>query len=549
MSGASEGDQPLVPSSDRSDQGSPGASPGKLLSGTAWNALGQAVPLAGNIAITPYLIHRFGVDRWGLIALVVTIQSIVTSLDGGLSGATNRYFAMYAGTDDRVRTTQTLLTAVVFIVAAGTLLGVVSFFIAPVVVTLFAMPTRLRPETLYLLRAVMAVIALGLLRGVVASVLTARRHFALANALGLSTYIIWIGGLVLSAGERWGLRGVAVTIIVQQLVGLLLVIPPASRYLDRSSFKLLGRAEARKLFLYSSRVQAAGLLSLAVAEVDSLVIGTLLSTRSLAMFSAGNGLALQFSSAVGNGVGPAITHLSHIYGRDGQDATQSAFIRLQRYWVVICNGLFAVAIGSAYYIVVDWLGPTFSVGGWIATESMLGQAVVALAAMLGVFTICIGRADIEMRVSFVGALVNVVLIPGFIFFGVEGVAGATAIALIVACMYLLRESRRRISAGIPSFYHDLPVVPSLVVIAAVFACEHEMHPFVPTGPAGLLAASVPALVGAMAFFTYRAGIKNCIRIGRAIMRRSPGELRALLEQDIFASRQGVLSRRFSAAKG
>jgi O-antigen/teichoic acid export membrane protein len=487
-----------------------------LLSGATWNAVAQFAPVLVNIVMTPYLIHHLGVDRWGLIALVTTIESILTSFDGGLTESTTRYFAMYAGTDDRRLTTRTLLTVLMFIFGAGLVVGVIGWFVTPTLVHLFAMPSRFRPETTFYLRAVVAVIALGFARNSIAAVVTARQRYALMSLLSLTTYLIWIIGLVLTVHGGWGLRGVAVTFLAQQLAATLIIVPQALRYLDRRAVRPLPWAEARKLFAYSGRVQISGLSRLANAEFDSLVIGTLLSVHALAMYSAGAGLATQVSGIFSNAMGPAGTHMGRVYGAEGDAGARRTFFGIQRIWVVACNALYAVAMGASYYAVVDWLGPGFSVAGVIATVMVAGQGVLVLASMLALYCITVGRADIEMRVGIVAVCVNVVLTAGLIFVGVLGVVAATVVAWLVSSWYLIHDARSKVSPDLPSFLDDLSPVATVATVGVVFFLEYLLRPLVPTGPLGFVAAVGPGLIGLLVFVVVRVGPRLVLTAGREL---------------------------------
>ena len=74
--------------------------------GFSWGTAGQLIGVAGNLVLTPFIIHGLGVERYGIFVLVVTLTGMLTSFDGGVMGAAARYFAVYAGTDDRRSTTQ-----------------------------------------------------------------------------------------------------------------------------------------------------------------------------------------------------------------------------------------------------------------------------------------------------------------------------------------------------------------------------------------------------------------------------------------------------------
>lgn len=493
-----------------------------LVGGTAWNTFAQLVPVPINVVMTPYLIHHLGVDRWGLIALVTTLESIISTFDGGLIGTVNRYFAIYAGADDRSSTTRALMTVLAFVFGAGVVLGLLGWFIAPTLVDLFAMPRHFRPETTFYTRMVVGLLALNFAQSAIAGVIIARQRYALNSLLSVSTYAVWIVGLIVTVRGGWGLRGVAITFAAQQLLAILIVIPPALRYLDRRSVGFLPKAETRTLFSYSAKVQVGGLSRLANAEFDNLVIGTVLSVHSVALYNAGTGLATQVSGVLGNALRPAATHIARTFGAEGERSAWDTYVRLQRLWTVLCSGFYAAALGASYYAIVDWLGPGFRVAGVIAVIVIAGQAVLSMAMMLGFYCIILGWADIEVRVGIINVAVNVALTGALIFVGVLGVVIATAVAWVASCWWLLHAARRRTSPAAPSFIDGLSLPASIITAAVVFAMEYGLQPVIPRGPLGLVAAAGPALLGLVVFVVIRFGPRNLLRIIQEVLGNRSG---------------------------
>lgn len=534
------GPSPRALRASRRSQGGDGRSTARVLvGGTAWNTLAQLVPVPITVVMTPYLIHHLGVDRWGLIALVTTLQTIISTFDGGLIGTLNRYYAIYAGADDRSSTTKTLTTVLVFILGAGVVIGTLGWFLAPTLVNLFAMPKALRPETIFYMRTVVGLLALGFARSAIAGVIVARQRYALNSFLTVSTYAVWVVGLVVTVEGGWGLRGVAITFVAQLVLSTLIVLPSALGYLDSRSVRFLPRAEARQLFAYSAKVQVGGLSRLANAEFDNLVIGTLLSVHTVALYNAGTGFATQVNGILGNALTPAATHIARTYGAEGEQTAWNTYVRLQRVWAVFCSGFFAAALGASYYAIVNWLGPGFRVGGVIAMIVVGGQGVLTMAMMLGFYCIILGWADIEVRIGIVNVVVNVALTAALIWIGVFGVVVATVVAWVLSCWSLLRAARRRTSPTAPNFIDGPSVLASVVTALAVFAMEYVLHPAVPRGPVGLVASAGPALVGLGIFAVVRFGPRYILTLLREVLEARSGGVQAMSSCLITAMMDGI----------
>ena len=79
---------------------------------------------------------------------------------------------------------------------------------------------------------------------------------SIATLVGHLVYAI---GLIVTVENGFGLYGVAVTMIVQQVVGTLITVPVGFRYLTSAGLRPLDRATAAEFFAYAWRIQVGGI--------------------------------------------------------------------------------------------------------------------------------------------------------------------------------------------------------------------------------------------------------------------------------------------------
>jgi O-antigen/teichoic acid export membrane protein len=485
-----------------------------LVTGAGWNTLSQAVPLACNVGLTPFLIHGLGIARWGFIALVTSLQSMLATFDGGLVTSTQRLFAVLAGTDDRQQTTRMLIVVCLIIAAFGMIVSVAAWFLAPSLMTLFHATGAIRPEGIFLLRTVGLLVAVGFLHNTFGSVLNARNRFAMNNLVTIGTYLVWGVGLFLTVRLGWGLRGVALVFIAQQMLATLLVVPSATAYLSRKGIGLPRWAEARELFRYSAKLQVMGLSYLCNTQVDGLVVGATLSLKPLAYYNTGSGFVTQLRGASYNALTPMITHLSRTVGAHGEKAAYHEYLRLQRLWVVAVSGWSAAAAGAAYFGITAWLGSSFRLAGEIALVLLIGHAAALCNWLLAVYCTAVGRPELEMRYGIISMLINVGLTIPLAFTGAIGIVAATSISMVVASMTFIRMVRRSFLPDLPNYFTQIPFVKVILTAIVVVLLELAIRPIVPSGPFGLLLCAVPAALGLAFYGGTLFGFRIIFELGR-----------------------------------
>ena len=465
-----------------------------LLRGGSFNLIAQVFPLAINLLLTPYVIHGLGIERFGLYVVLLTVSDFLRSFDGGIYASANRYFAVYAGRDDRAATTRLLTTLVLVVSGLGVLVAAVLAFTAPYVLKLFSFPAELQGEATFLLRTFGLVVALALLRGLFSAVLTSRQRFGVNSAVTVGQYVVYSAGLVLTVESGSGLRGVALTFLAQMLISGAVLALAARPWLDRRAVRPVNAAETRDFFRYASRAQVVGVSDLINLQADAFITGAFLDVRRVALYSAGANLSHQVRNLPTNAVAPAAALLGAVFGERGEEAAITEFRRLQRLWVVAVTGWVVVAAGIAGFGIPVWLGPTFRISGLVAVVLMVAHLLRLWVQMLVVLCQTVGRPELEARYAAVAVGANLVLTVALVGpLGVIGVVLGTALGQGIGTAVLVREVRRRYRPDIPTFLGEVPWVATAVTAAAVVGLELLVRPVVPRGALGLVVCGLAAL--------------------------------------------------------
>jgi O-antigen/teichoic acid export membrane protein len=309
----------------------------------------------------------------------------------------------------------------------------------------------------------------GFLHNLFNSVINARQRYAFTNTLTIVTFVAGSLGLVLCVKTGAGLRGVALVYVGQQAIAAAATVPLALRYMTRQGARFLPKREIKEIANYSFSVQLMGIIGLVNNQVGSLLVGGIFRLRAMAFYNAGTTLSSGLRNLTFNLLGPIGTHLTYSFATGGDEGSAQSFERLQRAWVIITTGISIVGVGAAYFAVVEWLGPQFSLGGEVATIGMVGDLVNLWTGTLTSYLAAVGRPDIEARYAIVAMLVN------------------------------LRVVRKRYSTQTVSFLKEVPILPAMITLTVTLVLEKIAQPYAPQGALGLLFSGVPAAVGLLVF--------------------------------------------------
>jgi O-antigen/teichoic acid export membrane protein len=470
--------------------------PPELAVRIGFNGLAQLAPILVILALTPLLLDRLGLDRFGIWSLMLVLLGTLRLLDGGITASLARFFAMYAAREDRAEAGRLLVGALLCLALIGLVLTAIAFPLAPTLVDLLDIPTRLRDEAAVVLRWVPALAALALMSESAAALLVGNGRFrALALSMWTSAGAFAVGVVVLVQpdGDLDALVIATAVRFVVLMAGSLLLAAPHAAF----QWPLLpSPATAREVVHYSSRMQVSALTGFVNTEMDALLIAAVLPVRYVGLYQIGMQVAAAVRSLPLYAFAPLLTRLTAIFRVKGRDATVAEFERLERRWLVGVLGYGAVAVAAVGFSVPVWLGDRHVLSGVVAAVLLAGYtAHVALTGMRTCYVRAVGRPGLETRCSTMWTAINIVLtIPLVFVAGVVGVVAATAFAGMVASLYFVSLCRREENLPLippdPRWWAISAAAVGITVLGELLVLYSGVDGF-----AGLALSGMPALAG------------------------------------------------------
>ena len=470
--------------------------PPELAVRIGFNGLAQVAPVVVVLAITPLLLSRLGLDRFGIWSLALVVLNTLRLLDGGIAASLARFYAIHAANEEREDAGRLLVGSLLFLALLGLALSAAMYPLAPTLVGLLDIPASLHDEATLVIRLVPALAALALMGESTSALLIGHGRF---KALAVT---MWVSA---------GAFAAAVVVFVDPGAHLdALMLATAFRFVILIAANLLFGAKhvsfrwpfvpsvatAREVGSYSSRMQLSALTGFVNTELDALVIAAVLPVRYVGLYQIG----LQVASAVRSlplyAFPPLLTRLTTIFRLEGRGETAAEFERMEHRWLPAVLGYGVVAIAAIGFSVPVWLGDGYVLSGAVAAVLLAGYTVhVGLTGMRTCYVRAIGRPGLETRCSTVWTVVNCILtVPLALLVGVVGVVGATATAGIVASVYfvsLCRREEQLATIALDKRWWLLAGVATAVTVGGELAILYtDLHGF-----GALLLTGVPALVG------------------------------------------------------
>lgn len=451
---------------------------GRLLARNALlNLAGEAAPFLVAIIAIPVLIHGVGVDRYGVLTLVMMVVGYFGLFDFGLGRAATRLIAEAAAGGEDEKIPGLFWTSLYLMFTFGVLGAILVAAMGPWLVTgVLKIPAALRGESLaafYLLAFSMPFVISG---GSFGGTLSAFQRFDLINAvrvpMGVFSYLGPLAILPFSDHIGWIVAILVAGRLAGWFVGLLLclrVVPSLRRDLRPH------RATVWPMLSFGGWVTVSGVISPIMSYFDRFLIGAVLSIAAVAYYAVpyqvANKLAV-IPRALGGVVFAAFSATST------NDPARAAllFERATRYILLALFPAILILVTLAPEALALWLGGSFAAESATAMRWLgLGVFINCLAWMPYSLVQAADRPDIT-------AILHLAEAPAYVLvlwlmltrYGVAGAAFAWTLRVTADAVALFFMARRIMPLTIPAVARIGRMAGAAVVVLALGALPMEL---------------------------------------------------------------------------
>lgn len=356
----------------------PGKTRATLLArNTVLNLAGQILPLLVALPAIPYIIHRLGVDRFGILSLAWAALNISTLLDLGLGRATTKFVADYLGHGKEV-----LVPGVVWSSLGAQLpLGIVGGILIMVFTPLLAgRVLRVAPhlvgetETVFYLIAIFLplVLASGPLRGTIEAI----QRFDLVNYVRVPANVLMV--LLPAVAVAFGIRLPGIVFLLALVrVGMtvaFLMLCFGTLPILRRKFSLKGSG-VRRLLAYGGWIMVSNVTGPIMIYLDRFMIGALLSVGAVSFYAAPSEL-VQRTGIFPISLATALFPFYGWHGREQSELLSDVSVKSCKYILLVMMPLAIILVAFAKELLGLWLGVNF------ASQSSVVLQILTISCLL-----------------------------------------------------------------------------------------------------------------------------------------------------------------------
>jgi O-antigen/teichoic acid export membrane protein len=442
----------------------------KTLKNISYNFIGYFWPFIFSLFITPIIVLRLGVEKYGIYMLVMAISALMGLFDLGIGSTMVKYISEYQSKEDNdgikrlvYSFNYILLGLGVFGFAALTLIG----FWAD---TLF--PSSLVSSGYYLTLFFITglIFFMNTISATYTVIPSALQRFDISTKLGLfnltfSSLIIL--ALVLSG---FGLRAILTTQLVFTLFTFFLFRHYARRLMPIVKLKYVwNTSEVVNAYKFGVATYVSNAANASLSYFDRLFIPFYLGPAALSYYSLPGNFTAKTPSLINNISAVIFPMISSLNGVDDIGKIKEIYVRVFNLITVLTFAITISIIMFANKIMLYWLNADFAAkSSGVMVVLALTYYFLTLAGLLNSFLLGLSKTKFLFKSSLFMALVNVVLLFALLpKFGIMGAAWAYLLSVlpIIFMFYYTEKSFLKLSGRL-SYYAKMYL--KLSVTALVF---------------------------------------------------------------------------------
>jgi len=448
----------------------------KLIRNTIFNSIGRVWTIFVGLLLTPYIISKLGIQRFGVWSLILAMTNCLGLLDLGMRYSFVKYVSEYYTKKD-YRAINNVINMGLFFYLVLTIAAIILVSIlGDFVLQSLQIPLRIQREARFVLQMTTATFFLSNMFGVFRAVIAGLQRMDITNMISIAASIANIISTVVFLELGCGLKGLAFSsAIVLMLTAPLLTIY-SLRCLPqlRWDLRFLKMKTLQKLVKYGIKVQVSRLAELATLQIDKIALGYFGTPSLVAFYEVGSRAVHAGKSLIL--MGAIVPAAAELEAKKDLGSLQQLYLRASKYLVLVAAPLMLFIASSASLLIQLWLGTGYEKSVLVVQTLAIGHFIHLLTGVGTTIAKGIGKPEYEMRYALLLLLMNAVLAVILIAkLGFSGALIATPLSLIASSLYFMRAFHKLLCIPLIQFMREMYLKPMMGCVVAGLAVYNLVY--------------------------------------------------------------------------
>ncbi|MGR3293360.1 MAG: oligosaccharide flippase family protein [Candidatus Scalindua sp.] len=445
----------------------------KIIKNTIFSSVGRFWGYALSFLLTPYIVHKIGIERFGIWAIANTAINFFMFLDLGIGSSFVKHIAEYNTKKNYKMINEVINTGIIFSLFFCFCILIVATLLKNFAFNLLKFSPALSEDVLFAFFGVLIVFIINYIFMVFKSTLYGLQRMDITNIIYVLVSIPGTIGLVLFLSLGFGLKGLIYNSIIVAFVTVLSYAIYAYRVFPQMAIRL--RHVSMKMFMrlwnFGFKVQIAGFSEFINTELDKVLLGYFLNVRMAGLYELGSKIAItagSLPSVLLPAIEPASSELDA--AKDTR-ALNNLYTRGTKYLILLGFPLSLFVVVNATPIMHLWMGKSGYEKSALAIQILtIGYSFVLVNSIGRLMARGMGVPQFEMISALIILGLNISLsITLIILLGFIGALIGTSVSAVIGSLCFMNKFHKHIKRTIISFIKDVYFKPFFACVLAILA--------------------------------------------------------------------------------
>jgi O-antigen/teichoic acid export membrane protein len=395
----------------------------KVVKGSFWALIGQALPLPVTLFTTPFMIRFLGAEAYGVMVLINLIPIYLSFGDFGMNMGSTKFASEAYAAGEFENEARIVRTASLITFLSSLPISLVLFFFSMQISVQLNIPEYLLPTASIAFKVAGVTYFFSLLMYVVNTPQLSRMRVDLATIVNSGFKIAGVLAAVLALYLGYGLVGAVVAVSISAVLTVIAHIIVSGRLLPSLYGLSIRRESIRPMLKFGGAMVVSSIAALMLVHLDKVILARMVSIKALAYYSVAflfSNLAQLFAIALSQALFPAFAQLLK---PERIKELNSLFSRCLRANAILLFPAVIIMILIAKPFFTLWAGAEFGAESTIPFYIIMAGLSFSIVAQVPCgLVIAAGRTDLLAKLYWIELFPYVGLV--ILLTGLYGTAGA-----------------------------------------------------------------------------------------------------------------------------
>lgn len=478
----------------------------KIIKNTIYNSIGRIWLMLVTLLLTPYILHKLGVQVFAVWSLVFVVANYLGVLDFGIRTSFAKYVAEYHTKKDLDSINAVINCGIIFYLAFSVFVTVLAIWLRGPIISLLQIPPSIYEESRFAILGMVLILSMNNTFSIFEAVLVGLQRMDVQNKIMIFASAFNIVGTFFFLEKGFGIRGLVLNYGIVSLVILMLDIYFSYRLLPRIQIGLswVDKKVFKILFNYGIKMQICNFTAIIYLQVDKIILSHFLGLSFVTFYELGQKAANAVRTLPMLLISALVPAVSELEAKDDKIKLTELYKKGSKYISLLVFPLISLSIIIASDLINLWVGDKFNLTILSFQVLIIGYCINVLTGMGTSMVRGIGKPEYETRYAVLTLIMQVTLSIILVqIFGYKGVLISVLSTSIASALYFLLNFHRLIKLDFRPFAQATyvkPLLSSLIAFAITFGAGYYLTTLIPLQ--GKLGYLISLLVKFLVFFIF-----------------------------------------------